>query len=83
MTDPIPYAKVEPRKGWLSRHRTDAAKRMIAFAILALAAAGWRYLTSNVIGNQDLPDVGKYLLMFACAGFAFEYLISLIGAIKE
>ena len=56
---------------------------MIAFAILALAAAGWRYLTSNVIGNQDLPDVGKFLLMFACAGFAFEYLIALIGAIKE
>jgi hypothetical protein len=52
---------------------------MMAFAILALAGAACRYLTTNVTGNSDLYDVGKYLLIGACAGFAFQFVVSLIG----
>jgi len=80
LADPIPYAKAEPRMRWLGRHRTDAATRMVAFAILALAGIAWRYLTTAVVGNSDLPDVGKYLLIGSCVGFAFEYVVSLVGS---
>lgn len=75
----VPYAKAEPRMGWFRRHKTDAATRMVAFAILALAGAACRYLTTAVIGNQDLPDAGKYMMALSCAGFAFEYIVSLLG----
>jgi hypothetical protein len=78
-TETIPYAKAEARRGWISRHGTDAATRMVAFAILAMAGVGWRYLTTAVTGNSDLPDFGKYLIFFSCAGFAFEFVISLIA----
>jgi hypothetical protein len=81
MTEHIPYAEIDTQKGWTARYRVNGAIRMIAFAIMALAGAGWRYLTHAVVGNQDLPDVGKYMLMFSCVGFVFEYLISLIGSI--
>ena len=78
-SDPIPYARAEPTTGWLRRHRTDAATRMVAFAILALAGVAWKYLNSAVIGNSDLPDAGKYVLIASCVGFAFEYVVSLVG----
>lgn len=78
-TEPIPYATAESRIGWLRKHKADAATRMVAFAILALAGAAWRYLTTDVVGNSDLPDAGKYLLIVSCVGFAFEYVISLVG----
>ena len=79
MTDSIPYATTEPQR-WLPRYRIDAAMRMVAFAILALAGIGCRYLTTAVVGNSDLNDAGKYLLVASCAGFAFEYVVSLLGA---
>jgi hypothetical protein len=78
-TETIPYAKAEPRQGWIGRHGTNAATRMVAFAIFALAGVGWRYLTSAVNGNADLPDLGKYVIFLSCAGFVFEFLISLIA----
>ena len=77
-TEPIPYAKAESQKGWLSRHRSDAATRMVAFALLALAGVALRYLNTSVAGNSDLPD-GKYLLFGSCFCFAFEYFVSLVG----
>ena len=77
--EPIPYAKAESQRGWLSRHKTDAATRMVAFAFLAIAGLGWRYLTTAVNGNSDLPDGGRYLLIGSCICFAFEYVVSLIG----
>lgn len=78
-TEPIPYAKADLRMGWLRRHAPNAGTRMIAFAILALVGVGCRYLSASVIGNSDLHDAGTYLLMGACAGFVFEYIVSLIA----
>jgi hypothetical protein len=52
---------------------------MVAFAILALAGLGWRFLITSIVGNSDLPDGGKYLLFASCICFAFEYVVSLIG----
>lgn len=78
-TETIPYAKAEPRRGWIDRHGTNAATRMIAFAIFALAGVGWRYLNTAESGNMDLPDFGKYVILFSGAGFIFEFVISLIA----
>lgn len=77
--EPIPYAKADLRMGWLRRHALNAGTRMIAFAILALAGLGCRYLSTAVIGNSDLYGAGKYLLIVACAGFVFEYIVSVIA----
>jgi hypothetical protein len=77
-TDPIPYAKPEPTHGWFRRHSAGAATRMIAFAFMALVAVAWRALMSSVIGNADLPDA-KYVLIGSCVGFAFEYVVWLVG----
>jgi hypothetical protein len=79
MTDPVPYAKAEPRAGWFARRRTGSGTRMAASAILALAAVALRYLTTTVLGNSDLLDGGKYVLVASVIGFAFEYLLSFIG----
>lgn len=78
-TETIPYAKAEPREGWLKRHRRETATRMVAFALLALASVGCRYLTTAVVGNSDLSDFGRYLIFFSVAGFIFEFVISLIA----
>jgi hypothetical protein len=79
LTEPIPYAEAESRRSWFSRHKTEAATRMVAFALLALAGLGCRYLSTSVIGNSDLHDCGKYMLIGSCIGFAFEYVVSLVG----
>ena len=76
LTETIQYAKADATTGWLRRRGTDAGRRMIAFAILALVGVACRYLGTAIIGNSDLHDAGLYLLVGACAGFVFEYAIT-------
>jgi len=52
---------------------------MIAFAVMAAAGVGCRYLSTAVSGNADLYDAGKYMLLVACLGFVFEYVVSFLG----
>lgn len=79
-TESIPYAKADPKMGWLRHHAINSGTRMIAFAILALVGVACRYLGTEIVGNSDLHDAGIYLLVGACAEFVFEYIVSLIGS---